>query len=235
MLNSDRFIKAFAAIERFLRKFAEEGRYATFSQLLRTARESNPAVRTCFDDLSEFADLRNAIVHERGNGHVIAEPNDSAVERLESIASILLDPPKIIPSFQREVFILPPEASIAEAVTAMAKNDFSQLPICEGSELAGLLSANTIARWLGACVSDDIFSLADTPISTVQGYTEDKDNFTLLGRSATLFDVLERFRGYERRGKRLEAILITHNARPSQALMGIITVWDLLRIYEDLG
>jgi len=55
-----------------------------------------------------------------------------------------------------------------------------------------------------------------------------------LRRDSTLFEALERFQDFERRGKKLEAVLITQNGKLSETLLGIITIWDLPKIYEAL-
>jgi len=239
MSNSDRFLEAFNSIERHLRKISKSKitktrRHPSFYALVDAASASNPAVRRSKVDLKEFADLRNAIVHERTDGHVIAEPNDQAVKEIEHIASLLLKPPRVIPRFQTEVFTLSVSDPVAMAVRCVFDRSFSQIPIYDAREFVGLLTTNTVARWLGACVKDDVFSLAETPITLVLDYTEDQDNHTFLSRSATLFEVLERFQYYETRGKRLEAILITHNGRRAEFVLGIITTWDLPKIYETL-
>lgn len=72
MLNSDRFLNAFSSIEQQLRKITRRGKETRFYQLVDEASASTPAVASYKDDLKEFADLRNAIVHERGDGRVIA-------------------------------------------------------------------------------------------------------------------------------------------------------------------
>ena len=234
MLNSDRFLNAFNSIERSLRMLAKKGKGERFYRLVDTASESYPIVRRFSNDLKEFADLRNAIVHERTDGHVLAEPNDQAVEAIEFVASLLLDPPKVIPLFQSEVATFSVGDPIAKAVKTMFEQSFSQMPVYDGAIFVGLLTANTVARWLGASVAEDIFSLSETPVSDVLGYTEDKNNFSFLRRDSTLFEVLERFQTFEREGKRLEAILITQNGKLSEALLGIVTIWDLPKIHEAL-
>jgi hypothetical protein len=88
MLNSDRFLNAFNSIERYLREFAKQGKETRFYALVDLASNSNPAVRRFKDDLKEFADLRNAIVHERTDGHVLAEPNDKAVNEIAAIPNL---------------------------------------------------------------------------------------------------------------------------------------------------
>jgi hypothetical protein len=61
--------------------------------MLRHAAKRSAAVRGVEDDLLELSDLRNAIVHERGGGYVIAEPHPETVERLEQIVELLVEPP----------------------------------------------------------------------------------------------------------------------------------------------
>jgi len=117
----------------------------------------------------------------------------------------------------------------------MFEQSFSQIPICDNKDaFVGLLTTNTVTRWLGASVKDDIFSLTETPITDVFNFTEDKDNFIFLSRDSTLFKALERFQTHEKNGKKLEAILITQNGRRSETLLGIITIWDLPEIHATL-
>jgi hypothetical protein len=174
MLNSDHFLADFNKIERYLRQTTKKGKGAGFYQLVDVAAKTVPAIRRFKDDLKEYADLRNAIVHERTDGHVIAEPNDRAVTHIKHIASIVLHPPKVIPSFQTEVHKLSTSEPIEKAVKVMFEKDFSQIPIYDGSRFIGLLTANTVARWLGASVADEIFSVTETTIQEVLGYFENR-------------------------------------------------------------
>ena len=235
MLNSDRFLNAFNSIELYLRKFTKQGKETRFYALVDLASNSNPAIRRSKDDLKEFADLRNAIIHERTDGRVLAEPNDKAVNEIERINSLLLNPPKVIPQFQDKVYSLFVNDPIAKAVEVMLAQSYSQIPIYDSSIFVGLLTANTVTRWLGACVTEEILSLTDTSIANVLAYTEDKDNFSFLGRASTIFEALERFQIYQKKGKRLEAILITQNSKSSEVLLGIISNWNLPKIHEILG
>ena len=196
--------------------------------------ESSSAVRSLNTTLREFADLRNAIIHERTDGHVIAEPNDASVSHIEYIATMLTKPPTIIPRFQKEVSVLKPGDPVAEAASIMLRDSFSQIPICDDTGFVALLSANTLSRWLGSSISTDIFCLSETDIKAVLRFSEDQDNCAFLGRNHTVFDALEKFQSYERKGKRLEAILVTQNGKSTESILGIITVWDIPEIYQIL-
>jgi predicted transcriptional regulator len=234
MLNSDRFLLAFKKIEYCLNKIVKHKKRVKFYDLVQAAIESDPSIRFFQSDLEEYADLRNAIVHRYSNGQVIAEPNDKAVNEIESIASMICNPPRVSSLFKRNVVILSPEDSIEEAVNIMLKKSFSQLPVVKNTRFWGLLTTNTIARWLGSQTSENILNVKQTPITKVLNFTEDRDNHLFLKEDGTLFDVLEYFKEYEKKGKVLNAILITKSGSSSEKLLGIITIWDLPKIYGKL-
>lgn len=234
MSNSEKFLSLFNEVEKKLRKLTNNDEKVSFFELVEESAEISSVVRNYKEDLKKFANLRNVIVHEFGTEkRFIAEPNDLAVSHLSNIYKNLTAPPKVIPEFQVKVEYVFINDPISSALKVMYNKSYSQLPVYEGDVFKTLLTTNTITRWLGACVNEDIFSLSETPISDVLKFTEENDNFCFIGRDSTLFDVVEEFQTYVKRGKKLDAILITQNGRPSEKLMGIITVWDLPRIYGE--
>ncbi len=178
------------------------------------------------------ADLRNAIVHERSDGHVIAEPHDYVTNQIKLIYAHISDPPKLIPKFQTKEYSLGLDNGIGHAVKLMKERSFSQLPILNGGNFVGLLTASTVCRWLGANQSEDIFSLSETGIEEVLKHTEDPENFAFMARAQNVFELLEVFRNFQNRGKFLEAILITEKGKSTESLMGILNADDLPRIFE---
>ena len=66
-------------------------------------------------------------------------------------------------------------------------------------------------------------------------YAEDPENHSHLGRTSTLFDVIDLFEKFAIRGKDLDAILITESGRPEGALLGILTLYDLPQVLRHLG
>ena len=192
-------------------------------------------IRSYKDDLKEYADLRNAIVHERSGGSIIAEPNDYVVDRIERIAAVLEKPPTVIPEFQIKVTTIKDSDSIAKALKLILKQSFSQVPVMKSGKFTALLTANTITRWLGASVAEDVFSLSETTIEQVLTFTEDKKNYAFIGRNTTMFKALELFGESEKEGKHLDALLITQNGKKPEKIMGIITVSDLPTIFQELA
>jgi hypothetical protein len=132
MTNSERFLKAFAQLERFLKDNAPHQRHRSFYQLVELVGETQPAVKQVEHDLKEYADLRNAIIHERRGEMVIAEPNPYAVNDIERIAELVRTPPKIIPLFRTQVAELSEDREIAVAVKMIYKKSISEIPIRRG-------------------------------------------------------------------------------------------------------
>jgi predicted transcriptional regulator len=227
MSNADRFLNAFATIEQRLRPYANGDRSLGFTRLIAIASQSNQVIKYYTNDLYEFAELRNAIVHQRAGGYIIAEPNERAVREIERVANLVSSPPKLIPHFQVPVIILLATDPVSKAVELMLGKSISQIPIADQGKFMGLLTTNTIARWLGSSIHQDIFSLSETSINEVMKYTEDEDNHVFRGRQTPIFDAINLFSTYETQGKRLEALLITEHGQPSEKIIGIMTVFDL--------
>jgi predicted transcriptional regulator len=232
--NSDKFLDAFNGIERYLRRISGSDKQIPFYQLIEYASKSDAAVRSLRVDLQEYADLRNAIIHERTDGHVIAEPNLEAVEKIERMQALITKPPTIREFMSTSIISFRVNDSIGTAVKDMYDKDYSQAPVYDGNQFIGLLTTNTIARWLGANVAEDIFSLTETSIGKVLEYTEDPNNVVSKKPDTSAYDVLDLIQKHEAQGKHLDAILVTHSGIPSERLLGIVTIWDFHNIHYAL-
>jgi len=235
MTHIDDFLSAFSAIEKGLRSKLRALPRVTFYELVERAAERDAKVRRLRDDLKEFADLRNAIVHERTDGHAIADPNARAVRDIRRLQDLLLAPPAVMPAFARHILRVGLRAPIGEVAADMTKHSYSQVPVTDGGRCVGLLTTNTIARWLGANAAEDLVSLRDTSVADVMEHTESKDNYRIVGRGESQFDVLALFQDFEGRGKRLEAVLISDAGKAEQALLGIITLYEMPTLIRNTG
>jgi len=226
--GTSRFLNAFYAIEAHLEKASARGRPLnrhrdTFYELLDSAKD-DPAVRLFQADLKEYADLRNAIVHERKGGFPIAEPHPDTIDSIEHILKQLTSPPKLMPRFRKKVEICSPRDPIRTPARMMHDHNFSQLPVYDEQYVA-LLTSETIARWLGVSVGEDDIVIG-AAVARVLREAEDSDNCVLMSAGSTTYEAKERFDDYQSRGKWLDAILITQNDRKSEKPLGIVTIFD---------
>jgi predicted transcriptional regulator len=233
--NSAKFIDAFATTERVLRRLTGSDRHTPFYQLVDVAAAKAPGVRRYRDDLKEFADLRNAIVHARSDGHAIAEPHERVVRELQRLASMLDAPPQVLPLFQKAVFTIQLSDRISEVLKLFWPKNFSQAPVLSGGKLVGVLTSNTVSRWLATRAGDELVDLSEYSVSDALQRTEHKDNWCMVSRTTPLIDVIDSFDSAEASGRRLDAVLVSQSGKPTEGLLGIITIHDMPKVLRAVS
>jgi CBS domain-containing protein len=229
--NTDRFLTTHNKIEEYLNKLVNPKTHLAYNDLINKAISSgNHTINRYQHDLRQFGRLRNAIVHtQRGEDFTIAEPNDWAVNRIENLAELITNPPKVKNFLKSKVIWVNADGSVAEALTLMISRNLSQAPIFKGDEFIGLLTANTIARWLAANINSTPVSglRQENVLEIFETSTEDRENYCFLPLKSSIVAALDEFEKFERNGKRLEAILFTPSGKSSTDIQAIMTTWDI--------
>lgn len=229
MQNSSSFLAAFNEIEKTLKtSLPNTHGYRPFASMISDLKRTNAVVRKYETDLREFADLRNAIVHERTDpNYVIAEPHESTVRKIQFILGELTNPERIYPKFRRSVETLSLETSVGQALSLIRDFAYSQFPVYDNGTCIGLITDNGITRWLAHHVEEDLISLSESTISEVLELEENTQRFKFMNIHMTVYDAKEVFNTPS--DLPLSAILITQNGRAQESLLGIITPWDILQ------
>ena len=115
---------------------------------------------------------------------------------------------------------------IGVATKKMHDGSFSQLPVYSGNALTGLLTSETVARWLAAQLADGQGILEERPVQEVMKHEEGTHSYAVMGRSATVVDSLSEFDVHMHAGKVLDAIILTHNGNEQERPLGIVTATD---------
>lgn len=233
---STRFLDAFINIEQILEDKVRPKRHRPFYQLVDAVAQMDPFVHDIALELKEYGDLRNAIVHERINNEPIAEPHPEVVERIERIRDLLRQPPKVADEFLRPVFTCKPTDRIDYVAGLMYKHGFSKIPVYDETGFIGLLTAEAITHWLGATWDDkkttQTHDLRGEPVSTVLAYVGENTRFQFVCKECTVFEVMRLFEEASHYGQRLQAVIITDDGSQSSPPLGIITAFDLPKIYD---
>ena len=128
--NGNRFEGAYNKIDALLRKKIGGPKTLSFSSVVTEAARKDATVYRNKEDLLEYGDLRNAIVHDRGKTPVLlADPREDVVVKIEKT----LQPP-----FAAEIIALDCTVwfhfgssarvtVLAESLSYMRENDFSQV------------------------------------------------------------------------------------------------------------
>jgi hypothetical protein len=147
--RGDRFEGAYNKIDALLRKKIGGAKNLSFASVVTEAARKDATVQRHKDDLLEYGDLRNAIVHDRGKSPVLlADPREDVVVKIEKILNSLSHP-RLLRSIARPVpiRIFAADVVLAEALSYMRENDFSQvIAFRDGKHL--VLSTEGVALWL---------------------------------------------------------------------------------------
>lgn len=228
--NAQRFLSAFAQIEKHLRVLAGETRYEKFYRLLEECSKRNKIVRHYEFNLQEYADLRNAIVHQRdGEGRVIAQPTDEVVIEIEKILKLLTQAPMVSQFFLKKVYVCEMEDSILKVQEIMQKEGYSKVPVVSNREVIGLVHIEEIAKW--AC--DKLRTKgADEKVSAIMQDTHKQRNTVFVSKDTSVYGIPELFTQGLKNGQKLDAVFVTETGSAKEKVIGIITVKDLPLILE---
>lgn len=224
---SARFLNAFCRLEDELRRITGSGTHESFSFLLDRAAHINAAFAHYREDLKEYAELRNAIVHKRIGDEAIAEPHPEIVNRIENIADIVTQAPKLADHFRKHVSTCSPQDSVKKVLNILLKGHFNQMPVYNGKKLVGLLTSDSIAFWLAETFQNSDFVDPETKVRDLLNFPAGKDDFSILSGSKTIFDAIDAFESAHKRGRNLKAIIITENGNEDQHPIGIVTTLEI--------
>jgi predicted transcriptional regulator len=231
--NSERFLTAFNRIEKKLRGVIKNDRPLGFSKMVHMLKRRDAIVSRYSDELLAFAALRNAIVHNKVDvAHVIAEPHDSTVERIEQIEKELLEPWKVSPQFMKKVISFQHNEHLTKVLEVIHEKKITKLPIYHHDTFKGLISHRAIALWLARNTYGEESKLSlDTTIGEVLAYGTD-DNYRFISEETSVLEAIDIFKKQIGKGSRLEALLITKNGNSEENLKGIITNFDIMSIQD---
>ncbi len=229
--NSDRFITSYNRLDRSMRKIIDTQEHMSFFRLIDLAKKKNATVRKYESDLREYGDLRNAIVHHRTTTeYAIAEPHDEIVEKMEEIEEALTKPLTVSQLFSVNVTVFQETDSLSYALKVIKDKKYNQFPVYKGKQFLGLITPVRIVSWMASQVDSDTFSRKRTTLKEILEYDKTKENFKFIPADLSVYEALESFQDDILKGRRLEALLITEDGKPSDELLGIVTPMSLMKI-----
>ncbi|WP_156384252.1 hypothetical protein [Marmoricola sp. Leaf446] len=197
MTSAARFIAVFNDIENHLRDALAASPRASFKSMLDDYASQHRLPARHKTALETFARLRNAISHGRyQNGLPIADPRPDTLEQIEQIRDLLLSPPLALEAIYGPVDPPAPavvglQDPISVALVHVRDHDYSQLPIYDGDLYLGLLTANTIARWISQQFDDFDGEAVSESVAFVHRHQEAESNVVPARLDLTALEVID--------------------------------------------
>ena len=114
-------------------------------------------------------------------------------------------------------------------------SDYSQIPVRNRGRWMGLLTGETIARWMAGRTERHLTIDEGTPVREVLSYTEDPGHLRIVPGATAVTDVVEMFHQRADQGQPLAAVLVTTHGLDSDELDAIVTPYDLPRLLGATG
>jgi hypothetical protein len=242
LIRGREFVRLFNEIDHYIKRLVGSNGGEGFFRRLQWAVRDNPALKRYHDDLLEYAELRNAIVHERHfPNRMIAVPTESVLADFRRLVERIVRPRRVLPQFACALRVFAPDEPLSAVLEYMHQTSYTQVVAREGGELR-LVTASAVTRWLAAHITAPPVSdgsggsllpassidLTDALVADVLRL-EKPEALLLISSQMTLEEAVDTFQSAisKRRG-RLYALVITENGLPHEEPLGIITPVDLL-------
>lgn len=234
----DLFMSAFNDVEAHLKSVVYGGKDVGDVGFVKTldsfrTRRSRDLSPKQYDKLRVLAKVRNSLTHERHfNDRRLAVPTDTAIAAMRRIRDRLLDPPTVIAVLRsQKPLVVEPHLSVRAALDLMYERDFSQLPVYDDDTYVGLLTTNTVARWVANQMHQHDGLAEDAPIDVALNYQE-SEPVRHLPKNVTSTQALRTFVEAAERGTPLTALIVTETGKPHQRPIAVVTPADLPALAE---
>jgi predicted transcriptional regulator len=181
------------------------------------------------DLLRHLADLRNTLTHgQRLNNQPLAEPTEATVEAIQRLRDALKRPETALAALkQTKPFIAAPTGTVRATLHTMYTNDYSQVPVYEGERYLGLLTTNTVARWLADQMNQHDGLAEDVAVGEVLEFSEGIERVVHLPRDVSTVEAIWHFTNAAESGHPMTALIITHSGKTTESPLAIVVAQDL--------
>lgn len=226
---SERFEVAFNQIHESLKLIVkiEDDR---FKVLLDAGSRKHKMIDKYYNDLKQYAKLRNSLVHNKKElGRYIAEPHIDVVKQIEKISTIFNKPDYALSIATKEVIYFDYEDSILSTLQAIKKYGYSQYPVYKNKKCVGLLKTGDIVNWMSENIINTIVDVTDLKVGHVIANVKNHP-IEFAPKSIDIFSIEDIYENKHKEKVDLEVVIITENGRWDESPLGMVTAWDLIEI-----
>ncbi|ERJ12097.1 CBS domain-containing protein [Haloplasma contractile] len=238
MKNSDIFLKLYNKFDQYMRKEFDKGSRSGHRYLIDELSRSNNLFKFYRDDLKQFAELRNAIIHnthitDKKDGIAIAEPHDEVIERYRNVLNKIYKPKTAIDIckklYNRDAFIANKETKIITIIKEMYDKTYTCVPVIEKDHLVGVFSENVLISYIAKHETCKIIETSINDIIDLIDVRQHQGEFFVFCKpTETIYDIKQFFLDDKIDDKRLEMVFVTENGKKHEKVLGFITAWDLI-------
>lgn len=226
-----RFLNAFTQLETLFKRMSEDSKVRNFSTYVHYYSKHNEVVKMYRDDLLQFAQLRNAIVHERVEGdEVIADPHPAIVERIEYIYTVLSKPKTIEDLKLKKLLTCTLDSWFLDVLSEMEKYGYTQVPVLNGPLVINVLSTTHVLRFIQHSIVNGVVDFSGVKVRDV--IDKKTQHYKLVYEDMPLLEVVNLFNDQIQQGIRLSCVVVLDKNSRKNGPIGVLTLKDLPKMLE---
>lgn len=231
MSRAVQFLQRYRVLEGFLERQYANRRKTTSSPVIEYLHDDDSQpIRT---DLNLLREIRNILSHNSGsNGEPVIEPSEETLDKLESAITYITRKHKAghCGTDAQNILCTHPEDRLLTIMRKMHESGFSHVPIINTNGVCGVLSLRSVFDFIAENGLDAIN--AATTVRDVHDYTsldrKQGDQYMFVSADTDISVIRKNFNRRWEPNHRLALVMVTHNGRPNEPLIRLLTPWDTL-------
>jgi predicted transcriptional regulator len=157
----------------------------------------------------------------------IAEPIPEIVEEIRRLRELIKFPPKALSVLEEmDVCTIQMTEPISYALEHVRQYDFSQIPVYDSGRYVGILTTNTISRWLAQQIAEGA-EHRDASVSEVMEFRELSDRALLVDCTVAAADAIYQLAHGSAECGPVNALIVTATGEPTDPPIRVIVIYDL--------
>lgn len=230
-LNSETFLQKYRILEGLLEKRYEGEKISSGSVVMEYLRDDDSqSVRV---DLDLLREIRNILSHNADtDGKAVVEPSDEMLQRLDGVIEHVRKP-RVAQDFGTpagQVLYAHPNDAIVNVMRNMRKNGYSHVPVEDRGRVVGVFSIKCMFDYLAEEGLEMLGNRARVSAlgDRIRLDSRKGEKYMFVSADTSIVTVRKAFQRYTERNRRLSAVFVTQHGGADEALICIITPWDVL-------
>lgn len=233
MTNVDEFISKWQHVEKLIKERALGNDTTRFNKELDIVASTDSLVAKKRGLIEDLYSLRNVYSH-RDRSRYIATIEKQVLVEMDKILELLKNPPTVVDLFGCSVYTGNLDKNIRTVMDKMTENEFTHVPIYKDNELIGIFSYNSFFEWVHDVLNKKLDSSFEKKLIrdiNPKYLNSPVIRYEVLKSADSAGKVLSIFKKNTSASKRLDCILITKDGSKNSKPIGIITPWDLYKVW----
>lgn len=185
-------------------------------------------------ELNICREIRNLLTHNADeDGEPLIEPSEAVLVSLQNILDHVSAPRYAVEygTPREKILWAHPNDMVMDVMHRMSKLGFSHVPVMERGRISGVFSVGGLFVYLerkGLSALNNTARIGQID----EAMNLDKhgsDRYLFLPEDATIYQVRDAFEERSERNNRLSAVFITRTGSKDEALIAMLTPWDVLK------